>query len=46
MIVDPIDNAEAFLVITEMHIETFRSNKFGTHFTHLSYDCFNKWAYW
>lgn len=45
MIVDPINNEEAYLVLHDIRVEAFRSHRFGNHFTHLSYDCFNKWAY-
>ena len=38
-------NQEAYLVFTELQVETFRERKYSPTFTHLKYDCTAKWAY-
>ncbi len=42
---EPVHNEEAYLVFSELQVETFRERKFSPSFTHLKYDCTAKWAY-
>lgn len=45
VIVDPVDNDEGYLVIHDIMVEAFRTARYGKHFTHLKYDCKDKFPY-